>query len=124
LLKSGQLDEAEAHWHEILGIAQGLSYTEGLAAYTGGLARLALAREQWPDAERLARDALALAETLGRREFIADYSRLLAQALARQGRGIEGLPHAERAVAIFTKLHSHLLPEAQTTLNECRGQPD
>jgi hypothetical protein len=38
---------------------------------TGNLAALALDREQWAEAESLAREALALAEKVGRQELIA-----------------------------------------------------
>jgi hypothetical protein len=39
-----------------------------LATCTGNLAELALNREQWPEAERLAREALKLAEAIGRKK--------------------------------------------------------
>ena len=79
----------------------------------------ALDRQQWPEAERLAREALDLALALGRKELIASDCWRLAQALARQGRGAEGRCHAERAVAIFTKLRSPELAKAQAALAEC-----
>lgn len=46
----------------------------------------------------------------------------LAEALARQGRRTEGLPHAQRALEIFTKLRQpDDLKEAQLALRECEA---
>jgi len=116
---SGQLAEAEDHYREALSIAKALPYPEGAAFCTGNLAELALDRERWPEAERLSREALKLAEEVGRKELIAGDCRCLAKALARQGRGAEGRCYAERAVAIFTELRSRGLVEAQAVLEEC-----
>ncbi len=115
----GQLDEAEIHYREALEIAKALPKPESVANYTGNLAEVALDREQWPEAERLARRALRQAEEVGRKETIAEDCWRLAKALARQGRGTEGLCHAERAVAICTELRSLHLVKAQATLDEC-----
>ena len=82
------------------------------------LAELALDREQWQDAEGLARDALLLAEKVGHKEPIASHCMRLAKALARQNRPSEGLHHALRAVATFTELRSLDLAEAQAVLAE------
>jgi len=121
LRDAGQYDQAEGSYREGLAIARDLPDPEGVAVFTGNLAALALDREDWPAAERLAREALALDEPLGRKELIARDCQRLAQALARQGRGAEGRCHAERAVAFFTDLRSPDLAEAQTTLAECRS---
>jgi hypothetical protein len=94
-----------------------------MAGIPGNLAELALHRQHWPEAERLAREALDLDEPIGRKELIARDSQRLAKALARQGRGPEGRCHAERAVALFTELRSPDLAEAQATLAECQGEP-
>lgn len=40
--------------------------------------------------------------------------------LAEQGRNVEDICHAERAVAIFTELRSPGLAEAQAALQECQ----
>ena len=51
---------------------------------TGNLASLALDREQWAKAESLAREALTLAEKVGRQELIASDCHRLAYALLKQ----------------------------------------
>jgi hypothetical protein len=104
-----------------LRIATRIEYHEGVAMYTGNLAALALNRERWQDAERLACQALGYAKKVGRQELIASNWRRLAEAFARQGRNAEGLPHAHRAVEIYKRLRSSDLAAAQTTLKECEG---
>lgn len=118
---SGQLDEAETYYREALAIAKAVRYSKGVAIGIGNLADLALDREQWTKAERLAREALSLDEKMGHKELIATNCWRLAKALARQGRGAEGRCHAERAVAILTELRSPDLAEAQAALKECLG---
>ncbi len=61
-------------------------------------------------------------EAVGRLELIAADCQRIAKACARQGRKAEGLPYAQRAVAIFTKLRSPDLAEAQATLKECEEE--
>ena len=121
LRAAGQHDEADGSYREALTIARDLPHPEGVAIYTGNLAELALDREDWPAAERLAREALTLDEPVGRKELFASHYQRLAKALARQGRGAEGRCHAEHAVALFTELRSPDLAEAQATLAECRS---
>ncbi len=119
---SGDLDGAERDYREALHMARAVGDSEGITTYTGNLADLALDREHWPQAEALAREALALAEKLGRQQLIADDCHRLAKALARQGRGAAGLPHAQRAVEIYTRLGPRELAAAQGTLRECEGK--
>ena len=118
---SGDLDAAESHYQEALRMARNIGDTEGVANYTGNLADLALGREDWPDAETLAREALSLAEGIHSQKLIASDSHRLAIALVRQEKAVEALPHARRAVEIFTRLGSHILAKAQATLAECGG---
>ena len=119
LRRLGQFDKAESHYREALAISKALPEPEGIAISTGNLAELALDREQWPKAERLAREALKLIENIGNKDQIAFDSWCLAKALARQGHGSEGLSYAERAVAIYTELRSPHLGNAQAVLEEC-----
>ena len=118
----GELDEAEAYLRESLAINKALADTEGVAMNTCNLADLAVDREEWPEAESLSREALNLAEEIGRRELIAESSRLLAKALSHQGRGVEGLYHAKRSIVILTELRSPDLIKAQAVLEECLGK--
>ncbi|HBL30285.1 MAG TPA: hypothetical protein DD490_25915 [Acidobacteria bacterium] len=116
---TGRLDEAESHYREALALAEALPDPKGVATCKAKLALLALDREQWPEAEHLVREALKLAEDIGRKDLIAWDCSNLAKALARQGRGAEGRHHAERAVAIYTELRAPNLASAQAVLKEC-----
>ena len=118
---SGDFAAAERDYREGLRVARAVGDDESVAAYTGNLAVLALDLEDWPGAEALAREALPLSEKVGRQEMIAADCRRLAWALARQGKGAEGLPYARRAVDILQKLGSPDLEGARATLQECGG---
>ena len=122
--RPGDLDASERNLREALRIARAGDFREGVAAYTGNLANLALDCEDWPGAEALAREALPLSEKVGRLELIAEDCLRLSQALVRQGKNEEALRHAHRAVEIYQQLGSPDLAEAQTTLRECEAAPD
>ncbi|HNC90979.1 MAG TPA: tetratricopeptide repeat protein [Anaerolineales bacterium] len=77
-------NSAEGDYREALQIAKISDRQDGIAAITGNLAGLAFAREQWAEAESLAREALALAEKVGQQELIASDCHLLAKALFKQ----------------------------------------
>jgi tetratricopeptide (TPR) repeat protein len=119
--QSGDFDAAERDYREALRIFLAVDHREGVAGITGNLARLALDREDWPGGEALSREALTLAENVGRKELIASNCHCLAAALVQQGRKTEALPHARLAVEILTTLRSPELEEAQQTLAECEG---
>jgi tetratricopeptide (TPR) repeat protein len=118
---SAEFASAERNYGEALQIARALEDQDAIAGVTGNLAGLAMEREDWPRAEVLARQALSLAEQLGRLELIAVGCRRLAQALVRLGKKEEALPHARRAVEIHQKLGSRHLTEALQTLAECES---
>jgi hypothetical protein len=92
-----------------------------VATYTGNLAELGLKREDWRGADTLAREALPLSEKVGRLEMIAADCHRLALALVPQGKTTEALPHARRAVDIYTRLGSPNLDAARVTLRECES---
>jgi tetratricopeptide (TPR) repeat protein len=119
--ESGDLTAAEGDYREALRVAKAIPWAEGVAGMTGNLAGLALQREDWPAGERLAREALPLAEAVHRQQLIASNNRRLAKALVRQGKAAEALPYARRAVDIYTPLGSPDLAVAQATLRECEG---
>ncbi|MBZ5522198.1 MAG: tetratricopeptide repeat protein [Acidobacteriia bacterium] len=117
---SGDLDSAERNYREALRIARKVNNRSGIANYSGNLAGLALDRQDWLAAEALAREALSLAEGLGRLELIGSDCQRLAKSLARLRRANEALPHARRAVEIFAKLRMPSdLEDARATLKEC-----
>jgi tetratricopeptide (TPR) repeat protein len=121
-LASGNYDSAEHNFREALRIAEKLNYRLGIATYTSNLALVALNQEDFHTTESLAREALALAENIGRLEVIGLNCYMLAKALARQGRRQEGLAYARRAIEIFTKVRSEDLEEAQATLKLCEDE--
>ena len=120
---SGDYVAADRHYREALRISKEIDYEEGIANFTGNMAALALDRREWYAAESLASDSLRRSEALGSGEAIAYASYRLAKAVAMQGRLKDGLPHALRAVDLFTKLR---MPddvlEAQAVLKQCQVQ--
>ncbi|HEY0551344.1 MAG TPA: tetratricopeptide repeat protein, partial [Verrucomicrobiae bacterium] len=116
---SGDLDGAEQNYREALGIHLAINDSHGVASSTGRLSELALDREEWLQAEILAREALSLSERLGRQDSMAKDCRCLAIALMRQGKAAEALLYIRRAVEIFSRLGSPDLEEARNTLKKC-----
>ena len=110
---------AERDYREALRIAKIIKYNERVAVCTVNLAALALDREQWAEAESLAREALALSEKVGRQELIASNCRRLAKALLKQNHNLdEALSLSRRAVEIYTRLRHPRLQSAQEMLGE------
>lgn len=112
---------AERDYSEALRIARKVNYQDGMAGIPGNLAGLALDREQWSEAERLARGALALAEKLGRIQLVGSNCHRIAEAVLRQGRAAEARPFARRAVEILAQLRYRDLDEARELLAECEA---
>ncbi|HYG79493.1 MAG TPA: tetratricopeptide repeat protein, partial [Pyrinomonadaceae bacterium] len=120
-VSAGDLDAAERDYREALRIAVAVDDRESIALRTGNLAAQALDRKDWLGAEALAREALLLSEDVGRKELIASNCHRLAATLVQQGRKLEALPHARRAVEIFTALCSPELEAAHLILAECES---
>lgn len=118
---SGDYDTAETNYNEALRMARASDNAEGVATFTSNLAVLAFDREDWPTAETLAREALSLAEAIYSQQLIAVSNKFLAKALVRLGKPAEALPHAQRALDIYTRLGHPDLADAQATLAECGG---
>jgi tetratricopeptide (TPR) repeat protein len=118
-LKSKDYLAAESDYREALRIAKIIKDDGYVAVFTSNLAELALDREQWAEAESLAREALALAEKVGRQELIAHDCHRLAKALLKQNKNLdEALSLSRRAVEIYTRLRHPDLQSAQETLGE------
>jgi tetratricopeptide (TPR) repeat protein len=118
---SGDNEAAERNYLEALRIARLVNYEEGISYITGNLAGVALTREDWTSGETFAREALEMAEKIGRQQLIANGCIRLAQALLRQGKKTQGIPYARRAVEIFTVLGSLGVDFARKILAECES---
>ncbi len=110
---------AERDFHEALRIAKKINYNEGIAAYTGNLAELALDKKDWSAAEVLAREALSLAEAVGRQDLIGSDCLRLALACVRQARVRDAISYATRAVEVFSRLRLLDVEKARVVLKEC-----
>jgi tetratricopeptide (TPR) repeat protein len=119
--ESGDFSAAERDYYEALRVASAIGDDPSAAVVLGNLAGLALAAQDSPRAEALARESLTLCEKVGSQGMIASNSYRLADALMRQGRLAEALSHARRAVDIFTKLGSSSVARARDLLTECEG---
>jgi tetratricopeptide (TPR) repeat protein len=121
--ESGDYISAERNCREALQIANKINDIEGIAVCTANLAELMLIQKKWLEVEQLAKEALDLSEKIGRQELIGRDCWVLAHSLAKQNRAKEGLPYAQRAVEIFTRLriNPETLKEAQETLTLCES---
>jgi tetratricopeptide (TPR) repeat protein len=111
---------AERDYREALRISKNNDNEEGIATTNSSLANLALKREEWAEAEFLAREALVLAEKVGRQMLIAGVCRQIAEAMLKQNRNLEkALSFSHRAVEIYRRLRvSGELRLAQETFAE------
>src|SRR6185295_6175242 len=104
-----------------LTVARAISNAEMIATAGGNLVVLALYREKWQEAEMLAREALSLAETIGRQHAIAANHHHLAYALLQLGKATEALPHSMQAVALYRRAAAPELVSASKLLRECQA---
>jgi tetratricopeptide (TPR) repeat protein len=112
-------DAAKRDYQESLRIAKKNNHQANIAATTTRLSTLILNYQQWAEAEALAREGLALAETIGRQELIAIDCHTIAKTLLKQNNNLdEALSLSRRAVEIFTRLRHPYLQSAQETLAE------
>jgi len=116
---------AERHLRESLRISKIIKQDESIAISLGDLAALDLDRGQWAEAEALAREALTLAEKIGRQDVIAEYCHILARSLLKQNYNLdEAFSLSRRAVDIMARLRHIQLPEAQETLADLEQARD
>jgi hypothetical protein len=67
------------------------------------------------------REALELAEKVGREELVGWDCACPAKAMVQPGCQAKGLPYARRAVQILEKLHAPDLEQARAMLTECEA---
>jgi tetratricopeptide (TPR) repeat protein len=116
---AGDYAAAERDCREALRVARQVDDHHNEPVYATTLVALALDCHAASEAEAWAREALSLAEAVGRQELIALNSQYLAQALSWQDRPAAGAPYAQRAIEVFTRLRSPYLAKAQAVLKEC-----
>lgn len=110
---------AEHDYLEALRLARKFDDQALIVLCIGNLGALALAQAQWDKAESLAREALPLAERVGRQEMIARDCNTIAKAIFKQNKNLEeALIFAQRAVEVFTRSRHPNLSEAKQTLAE------
>jgi tetratricopeptide (TPR) repeat protein len=120
-LSSGDREAAERDLREGLRIANAVGEDQVRAGCMIRLARLALEQGDRDSAETQAREALGVSELIDRREFIADASHCLADALLAAELTSEALPYARSAVDIYSQLHSPKTERACQTMRKCEG---
>jgi tetratricopeptide (TPR) repeat protein len=118
---SGQPNAAERDYREAQRINRTVGDDEGFVSVAANLAALALDRKDWSGAEALAREALPMAETVGRQELSAATCQRLAMALVRQAKKEEARLYARRAVETYQRLGSPRLAYAKEVLADCES---
>lgn len=117
-LLSDDYDAAEEHILEALQIAKKSNDKRGVENCIRVQAKLALAREEWATAEKLANEALPLINEQGNLESLGEIYHTMAKALIKQDRPEEGLHYIKYAVAILKHLGAPALAGAMETLQE------
>ncbi len=112
--------ESEVFFQKALDMSINLNYNDGIATYTGNLANVALDQEHWEEAEIRARDALELAEKLGRKLIIGNALVYIGRALIGQKRYREAITYLQESIAIYTHLSSPRINEANELLIKCK----
>ena len=84
--EKGRPEVAEEKLRKVLQTRRSLGYKRGIAGTCIALARLAIAREDSGEAERLLEEARGIATTLGLRKQLADVQELQSMWIASQGR--------------------------------------
>jgi ATP/maltotriose-dependent transcriptional regulator MalT len=118
----GHYETAQLNYYEALDIARATNFSECVAMITGELALLAIERSDWKSASSFSREALDLAEDLGRQDIIAVNQERLATALVHQGQVVAALQYARHAVATLSRLGSERVEQARKTLALCEAR--
>jgi Domain of unknown function (DUF4062)/NB-ARC domain/MalT-like TPR region len=121
-MEYGDLPEAEENLNEALLIVRDDEDPGVILIYKGNLAELALAQRDWAKAEKLALEALKLAEEIGQQEEIAQDNYRIARALLLQGNVSLASSYALKSVNIYTRLRHPYLPEAVEVLMRSREE--
>lgn len=108
---AGALD----NYQKGLVIAKEFGYNLFVVGISTNLAELESVQKNWPQVEKLSREALELAEDLGHIELIAYNSGHLGKALLRQGNKTDAITHINRAQEIYLNLG---LTDLADSLNE------
>jgi nucleoside phosphorylase/tetratricopeptide (TPR) repeat protein len=115
-------NSAKCNFKLALDLAEKLEDKPAIATFTCNLAFVESECGQLPAAEDLAIQAIQLSHEIGRQELIAGANAILAHILVQKGSPQEGIPFAQVAVDIYTKLRLlSSLKEAQEILEECEG---
>ena len=101
---AGEHTAAERDYVEAMSIARRVGADTILAGVLGNLSDLKMNQQLWEQAEPFAREALFLAEKVGRKQLIAKDCLRLARACHSCKRHEEAVPLAERAIVIFGAL--------------------
>jgi tetratricopeptide (TPR) repeat protein len=114
-------DGAEHDCKEALEIAFEIDNNEGIAACNGNLAKLALDRKDWSEAEQRAVQEFAFSQkqNVNRQDLIAEACLCLAKAYVHQDRLNEARPFARLAQENYKRLRLPEIDQAEELLLQC-----